>query len=111
MGHEPLPLSPPGETIHPIHQPQTPQEIGQDAGLVPQQGAGLVPQQGAGLDPQQDARNVKAAQINQLSMDLLSPKAMEDMFEAISNQTFQNQMKLLISHPSDLFQNEVSYYV
>ncbi len=46
-----------------------------------------------------------------LSMDLLSPQAVEEIFNAISNSVFRNQMRLLISHLSDLFQIKVSYYM
>ncbi len=54
---------------------------------------------------------LKPAHMHQLLMDLLSPQAVEDIFEAIINQAFRSQMRLLISHPSDLFQIEVSYYL
>jgi hypothetical protein len=53
---------------------------------------------------------LKAAHMPHLSMDLLSPQEVDDIFEAISDWAFRNQMILLISHPSDLFQIEVSYY-
>jgi hypothetical protein len=41
---------------------------------------------------------LKAAHLHHLSMDLFSPQAVKDIFE-------------VISHPSDLFQIEVSYYM
>lgn len=37
-------------------------------------------------------------------MDLLSSEAAEDIFEATIDWALQKQMRLLITHPSDLFQ-------
>jgi hypothetical protein len=54
---------------------------------------------------------LKAAQMHCLSMDLFSPEAVEDIFDVIIDWAFRNKMRLLIAHPSDPFQIEVSYYV
>ena len=43
---------------------------------------------------------IKAAQMHQLLLELLSHQVVEDIFEAISNWAFCNKMKLLISHPN-----------
>jgi hypothetical protein len=37
-------------------------------------------------------------------MDLLSSEAAENIFEATIDWALQKQMRLLITHPSDLFQ-------
>jgi hypothetical protein len=55
--------------------------------------------------------SLKAAQMHQLLMDLLSLQAVENIFKAISSQAHCNQMMLLILQPSDSFQVKVSYYV
>jgi len=51
---------------------------------------------------------LKTAQIRCLSMDLLSPKAVEDIFDAVIDWAFQKQMRLLITHSLDLFMIKVS---
>jgi hypothetical protein len=42
-------------------------------------------------------------------MDLVSPEAIKEIFNAIINRAAQNWMRLLINNPSDLFQVKASY--
>jgi hypothetical protein len=53
----------------------------------------------------------KMAQVHPLSMDLIPPEAVKEILDATVNLATQNQMRLLIDHPSDIFQVKCSYYV
>jgi hypothetical protein len=44
-------------------------------------------------------------------MDLQFPEAIKEIFSSIIDLALQNQMILLIQHPSDLFQINVSCYI
>jgi hypothetical protein len=54
---------------------------------------------------------LRTAQLYCLSMDLVSPYAIKDIFNGIVDRATQSQMRLLINHPSDLFQLEASYNI
>ena len=52
---------------------------------------------------------VQQAQNKRLSVDLLTPKTLKQVFEHLQNQAEQSKLELLITKPSDLFQIETSY--
>ncbi len=52
---------------------------------------------------------VQQAQNKRLSVDLLTPKTLKQVFDHLQNQAEQSKLELLISKPSDLFQIETSY--
>jgi len=52
---------------------------------------------------------VQQAQNKRLSVDLLTPKTLKQVFEHHQSQAEQSKLELLISKPSDLFQIDTSY--
>jgi hypothetical protein len=52
---------------------------------------------------------VQQAQNKRLSVDLLTPKTLKQVFEHLQSQAEQSKLELLITKPSDLFQIETSY--
>ena len=52
---------------------------------------------------------VQQAQNKRLSVDLLTPKTLKQVFDHLQSQAEQSKLELLISKPSDLFQIETSY--
>ena len=52
---------------------------------------------------------VQQAQNKRLSVDLLTPKTLRQVFEHLQSQAEQSKLELLITKPSDLFQLETSY--
>jgi hypothetical protein len=44
-------------------------------------------------------------------MDLVSPEAIKEIFDSFIELATQNQIRLVINHPSDLFQVEASYNI
>jgi hypothetical protein len=54
---------------------------------------------------------LKTGQLHRLSLDLISPEAIKEIFNATVYRAAQNQMTLLINHPLGLFQVKASYYV
>jgi hypothetical protein len=62
------------------------------------------------LQYQQIVRAVQAAHQCRLSVDLLNTTRLQDLFHAAQLKAQINKCKLLLSHPSDLFQIEMSYF-
>ena len=52
---------------------------------------------------------VQQAQNRRLSVDLLTPETLKQLYQHLENQAEQQKLELLISKPSDLFQIETSY--
>jgi hypothetical protein len=59
---------------------------------------------------QQIIRAVQAAHQRRLSVDLLNATRLQDLFHAAQLKAQINKCQLLLSHPSDLFQIEASYF-
>jgi hypothetical protein len=59
---------------------------------------------------QQIIRAVQAAHQRHLSVDLLNATRLQDLFHAAQLKAQINKCQLLLSHPSDLFQIETSYF-
>ena len=55
-------------------------------------------------------RAIQAAQHRRLSADFLDPEQLHAVFEKLSSYAQAHQKKLLIDHPSDLLQVELSYF-
>ena len=62
------------------------------------------------LQYQQIIRAVQAAHQRRLSVDLLNATRLHDLFQAAQIKAQINKCQLLLSHPSDLFQIEASYF-
>jgi hypothetical protein len=62
------------------------------------------------LQYQQIIRAVQAAHQRRLSVDLLNATRLQDLFHAAQLKAQINKCQLLLSHPSDLFQIEASYF-
>jgi len=62
------------------------------------------------LQYQQIIRAVQAAHQRRLSVDLLNATRLQDLFHAAQIKAQINKCQLLLSHPSDLFQIEASYF-
>jgi hypothetical protein len=62
------------------------------------------------LQYQQIVRAVQAAHQRHLSVDLLNATRLQDLFHAAQLKAQINKCQLLLSHPSDLFQIEASYF-
>ena len=62
------------------------------------------------LQYQQIIRAVQAAHQRRLSVDLLNATRLQDLFQAAQIKAQINKCQLLLSHPSDLFQIEASYF-
>ncbi len=62
------------------------------------------------LQYQQIVRAVQAAHQRRLSVDLLNATRLPDLFHAAQLKAQINKCQLLLSHPSDLFQIEASYF-
>ncbi len=62
------------------------------------------------LQYQQIVRAVQAAHQHCLSVDLLNATRLQDLFHAAQFKAQINKCQLLITHPSDLFQIEASYF-
>jgi hypothetical protein len=59
---------------------------------------------------QQVIRNVHAAHLHHLSVNLLKSTHLHDLLEAASVKAQFSCCHLLLTHPSDLFQIEASYF-
>jgi hypothetical protein len=62
------------------------------------------------LQYQQIIRAVQAAHQRRLSVDLLNATSLQDLFHVAQLKAQINKCQLLLSHPSDLFQIEASYF-